>query len=120
MIRSALCVLLVASIALTAIAADPGHGREVFGQCAACHGAQGQGGEAAPPLVGVIGRKAGSVEEFRYSSAMKRSAIVWDQAILKGFVMNPQGVVKGTRMPFDGLRDEKDAEDVAAYVATLR
>jgi cytochrome c2 len=105
---------------VAAFAADAGHGKQVFEQCAACHGAQGQGSDAAPSLIGVIGRKAGSLEEFRYSPAMKRSAIVWDQAMLKGFVMNPQGTVKGTRMPFDGLRDAQDAEDVAAYVATLQ
>jgi len=118
MIRYVVCALFLAPLA--AFAADAGHGKQVFEQCAACHGAQGQGSDAAPPLIGVIGRKAGSLEEFRYSPAMKRSAIVWDQATLKGFVMNPQGVVKGTRMPFDGLRDEHDAEDVAAYVATLQ
>jgi cytochrome c2 len=118
MIRFALCAILLAPVA--AFAADAGHGKQVFEQCAACHGAQGQGSDAAPSLIGVIGRKAGSLEEFRYSPAMKRSAIVWDQAMLKGFVMNPQGTVKGTRMPFDGLRDAQDAEDVAAYVATLQ
>ena len=118
MIRFAVCALFLAPFA--GFAADAGHGKQVFEQCAACHGAQGQGGEAAPPLVGVIGRKAGSVEEFRYSPAMKRSGLVWDQAALKSFVMNPQGVVKGTRMPFDGLRDEHDAEDVVAYLATLQ
>lgn len=118
MIRYAVCALLFAPF--VAFAADAGHGKQVFEQCAACHGADGKGSDAAPSLIGVIGRKAGSLEEFRYSPAMKRSAITWDQASLKGFVMNPQGVVKGTRMPFDGLRDEKDAEDVAAYVATLQ
>ncbi len=119
MIRFALRAVLVLS-APVAFAADAGHGRQVFEQCAACHGADGKGSDAAPPLAGVIGRKAGSLEEFRYSPAMKRSAIVWDEATLKSFVMNPQGTVKGTRMPFDGLRDEHDAEDVAAFVATLK
>ena len=119
MIRSATCAFLLVS-APAAFAADASHGKQVFEQCAACHGPDGKGGDAAPSLIGVIGRKAGSSEEFRYSPAMKRSAIVWDEATLKGFVMNPQGTVKGTRMPFDGLRDAQDAEDVAAYVATLR
>jgi len=118
MIRYAVCALFLAPLA--AFAADPGHGKQVFEQCAACHGAQGQGSDAAPSLVGVIGRKAGSLEEFRYSPAMKRSGITWDQSTLKAFVMTPQGVVKGTRMPFDGLRDAQDAEDVAAYAATLQ
>ncbi|SRR5579859_6744850 len=117
MIRFLLCAVLFVS---AASAADVDHGKQVFEQCAACHGDKGQGGETAPSLIGVIGRKAGSLEEFRYSPAMKRSAIVWDEATLKSFVMNPQGVVKGTRMPFDGLRDGQDAEDVAAYVATLK
>ncbi len=118
MIRYAVCALLLAPFA--AFAADAGRGKQVFEQCAACHGADGKGSDAAPSLIGVIGRKAGSLEEFRYSPAMKRGGLVWDQAALKSFVTNPQGVVKGTRMPFDGLRDEKDAEDVAAYVATLQ
>ena len=117
MIRFLLCAVLFTS---AASAADAEHGKQVFQICATCHGAQAQGGELAPSLVGVIGRKAGSLEEFRYSPAMKRSGIVWDQAALKNFVMNPQGAVKGTRMPFDGLRDEHDAEDVAAFVATLK
>lgn len=118
MLRSVLCAALLFSSA--AFAADAGHGKQVFEICSTCHGDKGQGGETAPSLIGVIGRKAGSLEDFRYSPPMKRSGITWDEATLKGFVMNPQGVVKGTRMPFDGLRDEHDAEDVAAYVATLK
>ena len=61
MIRYAVYALLLAPIA--AFAADAGHGKQVFEQCAACHGADGKGSAAAPPLVGVTGRKAGSIEE---------------------------------------------------------
>ena len=118
MVRFLQCAVLFVSSA--AMAADAGHGKQVFEICSTCHGDHGQGGETAPSLIGVIGRKAGSLEDFRYSPPMKRSGITWDEATLKNFVMNPQGVVKGTRMPFDGLRDEHDAEDVVAFVSTLK
>jgi len=92
----------------------------LFLKCAACHGDHGQGSEAAPPLIGVLGRPAGSVEEFRYSPAMTRSGILWDEAALQEFAMDPQAKVKGTRMPFDGLHDATDAADVVAYIKGLQ
>ena len=102
------------------LAADAEHGRQIFLQCAACHGNHGQGGEAAPPLAGVFGRKAGSVEDFRYSPAMKRSGLVWDEANLQAFATDPQAMVKGTRMPFDGLHDAAAAADVVAFIKELK
>jgi cytochrome c len=57
---------------------------------------------------------------FRYSAPMKRSAITWDETNLRAFVADPQGTVKGTRMPFDGLKNSIDAEDVVAYLRTLK
>ncbi len=113
--------LAVAALsAAPALAADANHGRQLFQTCAACHGSNGQGGQLGPKLMGVVGRKAGSLETFRYSNAMKRSNIVWDEAHLRDYVMNPQAVVKGNRMPFAGVRNRSDAADIAAYVKTLR
>jgi cytochrome c len=104
-----------------ALAADPAHGKEIFvQQCAACHGETGAGTENGPSLVGIRGRKAGAATGFRYSSPMKRSTITWDATELQAFVTNPQGTVKGTRMPFDGLRATADAEDVVAYLGSLK
>lgn len=113
-----LTLLLLAPLPL--LAADSGHGRQLFLQCAACHGDHGQGSETAPPLIGVIGRAAASVEDFRYSPAMTRSGIVWDEAALQAFATDPQARVKGTRMPFDGLRNPDDAADVVAYIKELK
>jgi len=112
-------ILALLTLPAPLLAADLQHGQQVFHQCAACHGDHGQGGEAAPPLIGVIGRKAGSVEDFRYSPAMKRSSLVWDETNLQAFASDPQATVKGTRMPFDGLHDANDAADVVAYIKGL-
>jgi len=120
MIRIGLVFAALLLAAAAAEAADAEHGKEVFQRCAPCHGPAGAGTENGPSLVGVVGRKAGSVEAFRYSPPMKRSALTWDAATLKAFVAEPQAVVKGTRMPFDGLKDPVDAADVVAYLATLR
>jgi cytochrome c len=117
-IGAAFAALLLA--AASAEAADATRGKAVFQRCAPCHGAEGAGSENGPSLVGVIGRKAGTVEGFRYSPPMKRSGLTWDEATLTAFVADPQAVVKGTRMPFDGLKDPVDAADVVAYLATLR
>jgi cytochrome c2 len=119
LIVSAFGALLI-STSLPASAADIAHGKQEFEQCAACHGETGAGSDNGPPLVGVVGRKAGSVAGFRYSGPMKRSAISWDEASLKAFIIDPQGTVKGTRMPFDGLKNPTDAADVVAYLGTLK
>jgi len=120
MIRTGLAFAALLLAAASAEAADADHGKAVFERCAPCHGPAGAGTENGPSLIGVVGRKAGSVEGFRYSPPMKRSGLNWDEASLKAFVADPQAVVKGTRMPFDGLKDPADAADVVAYLATLK
>ena len=51
---------------------------------------------------------------------MKRANIVWDEGNLRGYLVDPQQLVKGNRMPFSGLRDPKDVEDVVAYLKTFK
>jgi cytochrome c2 len=99
-------------------AIDPGRGREIFRVCAACHN---DGPEPlGPALAGVIGRKAGTVEGFRYSNAMKRVGLAWTRENLRQFLQDPQGMVKGTRMPFSGLAVERDIDDVIAFLVEQR
>ena len=99
-------------------AADPVRGKQVFQACAACHG--DKGGDLGPSLAGVVGRKAGSREDFRYSGPMSRSGLVWDEATLKAFIREPQEVVRGTRMPFGGMDSAADIDDLVAYLAALK
>ena len=72
-----------------------------------------------PVVAGVIGRKAGSRDDFRYSNAMMRAGFTWDAGNLHQYLTDPQAKVKGNRMPFSGLSDPKDVDDVIAYIGTL-
>jgi len=105
-------------MASPASAADAVHGKALFAACIACHSetSDAQG----PSLKGVAGRKAGSLEDFHYSSAMKRADIVWDAANLRDYLHDPQAKVKGNHMPFSGFTSMKDAEDVAAFLEGYR
>ena len=104
----------VATMAATAAAADAEHGKVVFQQCAACH--TDQSGAIGPSLRGVFGRKSGTVDGFRYSDAMKRASLTWDEANLHDYISNPQGKIKGNRMPFGGVTNAGDIDDLVAYL----
>jgi cytochrome c len=110
--------LLFALNASAAVAADADHGKQVYQACAACHSDKADA--LGPSLVGVVGRKAGSRDDFRYSNAMMRAGFNWDAGNLRQYLADPQAKVKGNRMPFSGLSDPKDVDDVIAYIGTLK
>ena len=66
--------------------------------------------------VRLFGRRAGSVQGFAYSDAMRNSGIVWSETTLDQFLTNPQAYVPGTRMTFTGLPDAQERADVIAYL----
>jgi cytochrome c len=99
-------------------AADATHGQTVFKACAACH--TNRPNALGPSLAGIYGRKAGALEDFHYSNAMKHADFVWDAANLKDYLADPQAKVKGNRMPFSGLQNPADIDDVIAYLRTLK
>ncbi|HEX4554112.1 MAG TPA: c-type cytochrome [Xanthobacteraceae bacterium] len=114
---------VVAALATTLLgtpapAADVAHGQEVYRACAACHTEKPDA--LGPSLKGVIGRKSAALDDFRYSNPMRRANLVWDEANLRQFLADPQAKVAGTRMPFGGLGDPKDIDDVVGYLATLK
>ena len=123
--KSISLLTLVASVALAvsaghALAGDAASGEKIFGKCKSCH----QIGETAknavgPNLNGVSGRKAGSAEGYNYSEAMKGSGLTWDEATFKEFIKNPKVKVPGTKMVYQGLAAEKDADDVWAYLSSF-
>jgi cytochrome c len=110
--------LLFVLMASPASAADVEHGKQVFQTCAACHSDKPDA--LGPNLAGVVGRKAGSRDDFRYSPAMTRAGFNWDTGSLRDYLADPQAKVKGNRMPFSGLTDPKDLDDVIAYLGTLK
>ena len=99
-------------------AADANHGKELYQACVACHSEKPDA--IGPSLKGVVGRKAAALEDFRYSAPMRRANLTWDDANLRAYIADPQATVKGNRMPFGGLRDPGDVDDVVAYLKTLQ
>jgi len=99
-------------------AADAEHGKVLFAPCAACHADRPDA--LGPSLKGVFGRQSASLPDFRYSNPMKRADLVWNEDNLRAYISDPQAKVKGNRMPYSGMSDPKDVDDVVAYLKTLR
>ena len=114
MVIPAAAAFLITLAAGSASAADAAHGKLVFQTCAACHSDKPDA--IGPSLRGVYGRKSGALPDFRYSNAMLRANLTWDDASLRDYIKDPQAKVKGNRMPFAGLSDPKDVDDVIAFL----
>ena len=97
---------------------DPARGEKKFEDCAACHSLQKGVANVGPSLAGILGRKAGEIEDFRYSPAMKRSGIVWSAQTLAAFIADPQKTVPANRMPYAGMTDAGDRADLLAWLET--
>jgi cytochrome c len=97
---------------------DPANGAKIFKKCIACHrvGPSARNG-VGPVLNGVVGRAAGTYDDYPYSDALKTSGITWDKATLEEWVQGPKDLVPGTKMGFAGLPTAQDAADVVAYLA---
>jgi cytochrome c len=116
-----LLALLLLAGAPRAAAADLANGQRLFSsRCASCH-AVGPSARAGfgPQLNAVIGRRAGSTPDFRYSPAMVNSGIVWNDKTLTAFIDSPGDLVPGTKMRFWGMSDTKQVGDLLAYLRSL-
>lgn len=116
---------LFAAVLLAALPALAGHaladgdaakGKKVFNKCRTCHNADVEKNKIGPHLVGLFGRQAGAVEDFRYSDAMKGSGVVWDEETLEDYLEDPKGYIPGNKMAFAGITKESDLEDLLAYL----
>ncbi len=119
---------LAVSAALGVIALAPGHahaagnaGADVFAtECAECHSLKQGKNKKGPSLFAVAGRKAGSIEDFKYSSAMTSSGIVWTADQIDSYVTQPKKAVPGGIMKYDGLPDAKARADLIEYLASVK
>ena len=105
-----------------ALAQDAAEGEKVFRRnCFVCHTAE-KGGptKQGPNLFGIIGRKTGSIEGFRYTNANKNADITWTPETLDPYLTNPRKVIPGTNMAFAGLPKADDRKNLIAYLQTLK
>lgn len=118
-INAVLAIGLTTGFAATAGAqdqGDPESGKKVYNKCKACHVLDEKKNRVGPHLVGLIGRPAGSVDDYKYSDANKESGVVWDEQTLFEYLENPRQFIKGTKMAFAGLKKEQDRLDIIAYI----
>jgi len=88
--------------------------------CRTCHSMREGDHRLGPSLYGIVGRKAGSVEGYAFSSAMRSANIVWDEETLDQFIADPEKVVHGNGMkPFGGIDDAKLRGEIVAYLKTI-
>ena len=94
-------------------------GEDAFQMCTACHVIEeGAPSSAGPNLYGVIGRVAGSEENYPYSDALTASQITWDEASLDSYLADPGGFMPGTDMLAGSVRDEDSRTAIIAYLAS--
>lgn len=113
---TALCVAVLVVAAGAANAADATRGEKLFVECASCHSIEKGVDGVGPSLFGLFQRKAGEVADFRYSPALKRSAITWTAQTLDRYIADPQKSVPGNRMPYSGMPDASERADLIAYL----
>ena len=110
---------LVALAAVPALADELPLGQRVFiRECAKCHDVGPKAhNKVGPRLTGLVGRKAGSVADFKYYSAANRDAdIVWTPEALSQFIRDPRAMMIGTTQVYRGLKDDREIEALIDYL----
>lgn len=96
---------------------DAQRGASAFGVCLACHSIEPRRHMTGPTLFGVLGRTAGTAPDFmRYSDALTKSGVVWNEQTLDRWLQNPDRLVPGNTMAFPGIADAQTRRDLIAYL----
>jgi len=93
------------------------HGENVFKKCKACHSIkQGGRNNIGPKLWNVMFRPVGAVTDYKYSKALTSYGKEWSWEEMNGFLIKPAKWIKGNKMGFAGLKNEKDRASVILYL----
>lgn len=110
------------AVALSAFAGlvsaqDIADGQKSFNKCRACHtvGENAKNG-VGPMLNGLFGRKAGTIDGFKYSDANKNSGIVWDEKNFATYIKDPKAFMPGNRMAFIGIKNDTEIANLTAFL----
>jgi cytochrome c len=114
-----IAVLICATLASSALAADAQRGEQLYvARCGACHSLDSNG--AGPRHRGVLGRRVASVPGFSYSPALSRQKFVWDSARLNRWISNPNALVPGNKMVVQLANDSADRADIVAFLTSAK
>ena len=93
------------------------HGQTVFKKCKSCHSIKKSGkNNIGPKLWNVMFRPVGAVSDYKYSKALSEYKKDWSWQEMNGFLIKPSKWIKGNKMGFNGLKDEKDRASVMLYL----
>jgi cytochrome c len=115
---SALVIVAASATVPAALAQDAAAGKTSFNKCLACHAiGEGAKNKVGPELNGLDGRKSASAPDYNYSDANKNSGITWNEAQFKEYIKDPKAKIPGTKMAFAGIKNEKEIDDLWAYIS---
>jgi cytochrome c len=115
---SVLVVIASSGAIPAALAQDAAAGKTSFNKCLACHAiGEDAKNKVGPQLNGLDGRKSGTAPDYNYSDANKNSGITWNEAAFKDYIKDPKAKIPGTKMAFAGIKNEKEANDLWAYIS---
>jgi len=120
LILSFLVVAATSAAASSALAQDVAAGKSSFNKCLPCHAiGEGAKNKVGPELNGIDGRKSGSAPDYSYSDANKNSGITWSKETFLEYIKDPKAKIPGTKMTFAGIKNEKEASDLWAYLSSF-
>ena len=105
------------SVAVIPDSSGAERGRELFERrCTGCHSLDGD--KEGPRLRGVYGRKSGTVPTFKYSEALKKADVTWDETTLDKWLADPDAFIPDADMDFH-LQKADERSAVIAYLKQL-
>ena len=118
--RAAIAAVALSLASIAAHAQDLAAGEQSFKKCLPCHAVgEGAKNKVGPFLNGLEGRKSGTIEGFSYSEANKNSGITWDKTVFLDYIKDPRAKIPGTKMIFPGIKNETEATNLWAYLASF-
>jgi cytochrome c len=120
-VADVIAATLLATLALSSTArgeGDAAAGEQSFKKCLPCHAiGPGAKNKVGPELNGLDGRKAGTAPDYSYSDANKNSGITWNKEAFEKYITDPRAAIPRTKMIFPGIKNEKERENLWAYIS---